>query len=85
MREQPRRVSEPIERSDYLLMHATSHDPNIPAISTPRIAQAPGVLRDQLLIHREKAIIWTMFPAEQVYIGAALVEANIDAKSFMHR
>ncbi|RHZ64872.1 hypothetical protein CDV55_104916 [Aspergillus turcosus] len=36
----------------------------------------------QVLIHREKAIVWTMFPAEQAYIGAALVEANIDAKVF---
>ncbi|RLL94475.1 hypothetical protein CFD26_102070 [Aspergillus turcosus] len=60
--------SEPIERSDYLLMHATSHDPNVPAIplrGLPKLRAMIALLRDQLLIHREKAIIWTMFPAEQ--------------------
>ncbi|RHZ59614.1 hypothetical protein CDV55_101290 [Aspergillus turcosus] len=41
-----------------------------------------SILRDQVLIYQEKAIVWTMFPAEQAYIGAALVEANIDAKVF---
>lgn len=49
---------------------------------SPKLRSMIGILRDQVLIHHEKAIIWTMFPAEQVYIGAALVEANIDAKVF---
>jgi hypothetical protein len=49
---------------------------------SPKLRSMIGILRDQVLIHHEKAIIWTMFPAEQVFIGAALVEANIDAKVF---
>ena len=54
-----------------------------PLHGLPKLRAMIALLRIQLLIHREKAIIWTMFPAEQVYIGAALVEANIDAKSLM--
>lgn len=49
---------------------------------SPKLRAMLAILRDQVLIHQEKAIIWTMFPAEQVYIGAALAEAHIDAKVF---
>ncbi|OJJ89337.1 uncharacterized protein ASPGLDRAFT_54000, partial [Aspergillus glaucus CBS 516.65] len=40
------------------------------------------ILCDQVIIHGEKAIVWTQFPAEQVYVAATLVEANFDARVF---
>jgi superfamily II DNA/RNA helicase len=49
---------------------------------SPKLRSMINILRDQVLIHYEKAIIWIMFLAEQVSIGAALAEANIDAKVF---
>lgn len=43
-----------------------------------------GILRDQVLIHHEKVIIWTMFPTEQVFIGTALVRPTLMQKSSTH-
>lgn len=62
--------------------HWCSSEKNAPlrvsAQGSPKLRSMIGILRDQVLIHHEKVIIWTMFPAEQVFIG----EANIDAKVF---
>ena len=40
------------------------------------------ILHDQVIIHGEKAIVWTQFPAEQVYVAVTLVEANFNARVF---
>lgn len=44
---------------------------------SPKARAMLPILRDQVCIHGEKAIIWTLFPAEQVYIACILKEANI--------
>ena len=38
------------------------------------------ILGDQVIVHEEKAIVWTFFPAEQVYVVATLIEADINAE-----
>lgn len=40
------------------------------------------ILRDQVIVHQEKAIIWTRIPAEQGYVATTLKEANMDAEVF---
>lgn len=49
---------------------------------SPKMRAMLPVLRDQVIVHGEKAIIWTQFPAEQIYAAAILKEANIDAEVF---
>lgn len=46
---------------------------------SPKMRAMLKILRDQVIVYGEKAIIWSQFPAEQVYIAATLREANIDA------
>ncbi|KAB8238080.1 uncharacterized protein BDW43DRAFT_321183 [Aspergillus alliaceus] len=40
------------------------------------------ILCDQVIVHGEKAMVWTHFPAEQIYVVTILTEANIDADVF---
>ncbi|KAB8079334.1 P-loop containing nucleoside triphosphate hydrolase protein [Aspergillus leporis] len=40
------------------------------------------VIRNQVIVHGEKAIVWTQFPAEQIYVSTVLREANIDTEVF---
>lgn len=49
---------------------------------SPKMRAMLPILRDQVIIHGEKAIVWTQFPAEQVYVAATLVEANFNARVF---
>ncbi|GAB1199547.1 hypothetical protein APSETT444_008897 [Aspergillus pseudonomiae] len=49
---------------------------------SPKMRAMLPVLRDQVIVHGEKAIVWTQFPAEQIYVAAILKEANIDAEVF---
>lgn len=35
---------------------------------SPRMRAMLPILRDQVIVHGEKAIVWSQFPAEQVYI-----------------
>lgn len=47
---------------------------------SPKLRAMLPILTDQVVVHREKAIVWCAFPATQVYVYAALREANIDAR-----
>lgn len=38
------------------------------------------IVSEQVLEHREKAIVWCAFPATQIFVCAALRETNIDAR-----
>ena len=49
---------------------------------SPKMRALLPIIRDQVLVYREKAIIWTQFPAEQVYLAATLQEIKIDAQVF---
>ncbi|KAE8133508.1 P-loop containing nucleoside triphosphate hydrolase protein [Aspergillus pseudotamarii] len=49
---------------------------------SPKMRAMLPVLRDQVIVHSEKAMVWTQFPAEQIYVAAVLKEANIDAEIF---
>ncbi|KAB8226196.1 P-loop containing nucleoside triphosphate hydrolase protein [Aspergillus novoparasiticus] len=49
---------------------------------SPKMRAMLPVLRDQVIVHGEKAMVWTQFPAEQIYVAAVLKEANIDAEVF---
>ncbi|GMG25245.1 unnamed protein product [Aspergillus oryzae] len=49
---------------------------------SPKMRAMLPVLRDQVIVHGEKAMVWTQFPAEQIYVAAILKEANIDAEVF---
>lgn len=49
---------------------------------SPKMRAMLPILRDQVILYGEKAIIWTQFPAEQVYVAATLYEANIPAEVF---
>lgn len=49
---------------------------------SPKMRAMLPILRDQVIVYGEKAIIWTQFPAEQVYVAATLHEAKIDAQVF---
>lgn len=44
----------------------------------PKMRAMLPILRDQVFLKKEKAIVWAYFPGEQVYISAALTEAGID-------
>ncbi|KAB8275464.1 P-loop containing nucleoside triphosphate hydrolase protein [Aspergillus minisclerotigenes] len=52
---------------------------------SPKMRAMLPVLRDQVIVHGEKAMVWTQFPAEQIYVAAVLKEANIDAEVFHAR
>lgn len=45
---------------------------------SPKLRKMLPILMDQVLVHGEKSCIWVMFPAEQVYLAAALHEVGID-------
>jgi superfamily II DNA/RNA helicase len=47
----------------------------------PKMRAMGDVIKYQVLIDKEKAIVWVMFPTEQVYIKATLREIGIDAHS----
>lgn len=49
---------------------------------SPKMRAMLPILRDQVIVYGEKAIVWTQFPAEQVYVAATLHEARIDAQVF---
>ena len=49
---------------------------------SPKMHAMLLILHNQVIVYGEKAIIWTQFPAEQVYVAATLHEAKIDAQVF---
>lgn len=49
---------------------------------SPTIRAMLPYLRDQVILHKEKAIIWCMWPVEQVYVAAVLKEAGISFAVF---
>ncbi|KAI7972526.1 hypothetical protein EIK77_008989 [Talaromyces pinophilus] len=46
---------------------------------SPKLRALLPIVTEQVLVHREKAIVWCAFPATQVFVCAALREAQIDA------
>lgn len=67
-------------------------DPNDPMVrqrqltlvlrESPRLrALLPRIL-DQVVLQKEKAIVWTLFPAQQAFVGAMLRLVGIDARIF---
>ncbi|PIG80565.1 hypothetical protein AARAC_003248 [Aspergillus arachidicola] len=46
---------------------------------SPKMRTMLGVLPDQVLLRNEKAMVWTFFPGEELYVCAVLKEARIDA------
>jgi SNF2 family DNA or RNA helicase len=48
----------------------------------PKMRVMLEIIRDQVLLFGEKAIVWVMFPGEQVYVEAVLHEAGIDAYAY---
>ncbi|GKZ61541.1 hypothetical protein AnigIFM49718_008260 [Aspergillus niger] len=46
---------------------------------SPKMRLMIEVLRDQVLLRGEKALIWTFFPGEEVYVHATLRAAGFDA------
>ncbi|KAB8237109.1 P-loop containing nucleoside triphosphate hydrolase protein [Aspergillus alliaceus] len=44
---------------------------------SPKMRAMLATIRDQVLLFEEKAIVWVMYPAEQVYVAAVLQEAGI--------
>ncbi|RAL01276.1 putative DNA repair helicase rad5,16 [Aspergillus ibericus CBS 121593] len=47
---------------------------------SPKMRAMLPLIRDQVILHDEKAIVWTQVPAEQIYVAAVLREANMDAE-----
>ncbi|KAE8357873.1 P-loop containing nucleoside triphosphate hydrolase protein [Aspergillus caelatus] len=45
---------------------------------SPKMRSMIPIIRDQVFLHHEKSIVWTMWPAEQVYVAACLKEIGID-------
>jgi hypothetical protein len=45
---------------------------------SPKMRLMLSILRDQVLLHQEKAIVWTFFPGEELYVFAVLQEAGLD-------
>lgn len=50
---------------------------------SPKIRAMGALLRDQVLVGKEKALVWVMFPAEQIIVELMLREMGIDAH-FLH-
>ncbi|PYI11513.1 putative DNA repair helicase rad5,16 [Aspergillus sclerotiicarbonarius CBS 121057] len=46
---------------------------------SPKMRAMLPLIRDQVILHDEKAIVWTQVPADQIYVAAVLREANMDA------
>lgn len=49
---------------------------------SPKMQAMLPILQDQVIVHEEKVIMWTQFPAKQVYVAATLYNANIPAEVF---
>jgi hypothetical protein len=49
---------------------------------SPRLRALLPIITEQVLKMKEKAIVWCLFPAQQVFVAAALCLANIDAQVF---
>lgn len=47
---------------------------------SPKLRALLPIVTEQVIVHRERAIIWCAFPATQVFVCAALREAQIDAR-----
>ncbi|PYH93071.1 hypothetical protein BO71DRAFT_431284 [Aspergillus ellipticus CBS 707.79] len=47
---------------------------------SPKMRLTLPILRDQVLLRKEKAIVWTLFPGEEIYVFATLKEAGIDCE-----
>jgi SNF2 family DNA or RNA helicase len=47
---------------------------------SPKLRAMIPIVTNQVIVHREKAIVWCAFPATQVFVCAALREAQIDAR-----
>ncbi|KAE8164621.1 SNF2 family N-terminal domain-containing protein [Aspergillus tamarii] len=45
---------------------------------SPKMRAMLPIIRDQVLLYKEKAIVWTLYPAEQVYVAAVLNEVGLD-------
>ncbi|KAE8309793.1 hypothetical protein BDV41DRAFT_546879 [Aspergillus transmontanensis] len=45
---------------------------------SPKMRAMLPVIRDQVLLHKEKAIVRTFYPAEQVYVAAVMQEVGIN-------
>ena len=61
----------------YRTVKARVHDTNTARLEfllrgSPKIRAMLPIIRDQVLLHKEKAIVWTLYPAEQVYVAARL-------------
>ncbi|KAF7586000.1 hypothetical protein BBP40_009737, partial [Aspergillus hancockii] len=48
----------------------------------PAYSKFVPIPSNQVIVHGEKAVVWTQFPAEQIYVSTVLREANIDAEVF---
>ncbi|KAF5854714.1 hypothetical protein ETB97_000849, partial [Aspergillus alliaceus] len=69
----------------YRSAKATQHDDYTARLEfllrgSPKMRAMLPIIRDQVIVYSEKAIIWAMYPAEQVYIAAVLCEVGIDCR-----
>ena len=51
--------------------------------TTPKIQAMLPISWDQVVFKKEKSLVWTYFPGEEVHISAALTETGID-HAFIH-